>query len=367
MTGGRSIAQSLPVQGRVLELLADLVRFPSVNPTGSEQQVADYIAGVMEAAGCEVELQEIEPGRPNVFATLKGTGGGRTVILNTHMDVVPAGEGWKSDPFEMRLEEDRVYGRGVMDAKGPLAAMMAAVEAIAASGMKLPGDIILAAVVDEEAASLGARGLPEHIQGDLAVIGEATNGNLAIAHRGSIRPILVADGVSAHSSTPHLGVNAVILMVNALLALDTFAKKTLVSRLHPLTGQSTLSVTVMKGGVKESMIPESCEALIDRRLIPGEDEAEAIREIEQVLADVPGLNGRVHIDRLLPTTGGASEISSDHPMVGLASRAIEEVYGCKPELVGLTANCDMSHFMNRGIPSVIYGPGDFAMAHKVDE
>ncbi|WP_223068640.1 M20 family metallopeptidase [Paenibacillus caui] len=352
---------------RTTQILGELTRFQSVNPNGTESAVAAYVAKVMRDAGCEVELQVVEPGRPNVIARLKGTGGGRTIILNTHMDVVPAGEGWSSDPFTMVQKGDRVYGRGVMDAKGPLAAMMAAVEAIAASGIELPGDIVLAAVVDEEAASLGARSLPADLRADLAVVGEATNGNLAIAHRGSIRPVLVAEGVSAHSSTPHLGVNAVSLMARTLVALEDFAEQQLTERLHPLTGQSTLSVTIIQGGIKESMIPDRCEALIDRRLIPGEEEAAALREIEQIIAGLPALDGRVQIDRLIPTTGVASETRPDHPMVELASAAIERVYGRKPELTGLTANCDMTHFVKRGIPSVIYGPGDFSVAHKVDE
>ncbi|MDB5053364.1 MAG: acetylornithine deacetylase or succinyl-diaminopimelate desuccinylase [Bacilli bacterium] len=352
---------------RAIELLGDLIHFPSINPPGAEEQIADYVAQVMSAAGCEVELQEVAPGRPNVIARLRGTGGGRTLILNTHMDVVPAGDGWSSDPFQIRHEGERVYGRGVMDAKGSLAAMMAAIEAISASSLELAGDVVLVAVVDEELASLGARQLPEGIQGDLAVIGEATNGNLAIAHRGSLRPVLVAEGVSAHSSTPDLGINAVSLMARTLVALEAYAKQSLAQRLHPLTGPSTLSVTVIQGGIKESMIPAWCEAIIDRRLIPGEEEADALSEIEQVIASVSGLEGRVRIDRMIPTTGGASVISPDHPMVGLAARAIEQVYGRKPELVGLTANCDMSHFVNRGIPAMIYGPGDFSLAHKVDE
>ncbi|WP_036640959.1 peptidase dimerization domain-containing protein, partial [Paenibacillus durus] len=131
------------------------------------------------------------------------------------------------------------------------------------------------------------RRLPDELHGDLAVIGEATDGSLAIAHRGSIRPVLVAEGVSAHSSTPHLGVNAVSLMARTLVALEDFAEQELTKRIHPLTGQSTLSVTVINGGIKESMIPDRCEALIDRRLIPGEAEDAALREIEQIIAGLP--------------------------------------------------------------------------------
>ncbi|CQR51589.1 M20 family metallopeptidase [Paenibacillus riograndensis] len=367
MSEGLRMVEPVIRSERVIQLLADLIGFQSVNPGGTEGDAAAYVAKVMRKAGCEVELQEIEPGRPNVIARLKGAGGGRTIILNTHMDVVPAGEGWSSDPFTLLRKGERVYGRGVMDAKGPLAAMMAAVEAIAASGAHLPGDIVLAAVVDEEAASLGARNLPDNLHGDLAVIGEATAGNLAVAHRGSIRPVLAAEGVSAHSSTPHLGVNAVSLMVRTLMALEDFAEQELTKRLHPLTGQSTLSVTVINGGIKESMIPDRCEALIDRRLIPGEAEEDALQEIRQIIAGLPALGGRVRIDRLVPTTGVASETRPDHPMVELAAAAIERVYGRRPELTGLTANCDMTHFVKRGIPSVIYGPGDFSVAHTIGE
>lgn len=352
---------------RVLEVLTRLVSFQSVNPGGNEKEAARYIADFMEAAGCEVTLQEVEPGRPNVLAVLKGTGEAKAVILNTHIDVVPAGDGWSGDPFQLRVEDGRAIGRGVMDAKGPLAAMMVAIEAIAGTGAALPGDVILAAVVDEEAASKGAKALSYELDAALAVIGEATNGTLAIAHRGSIRPVLAAKGVSAHSSTPHLGRNAVSLMAKAVVELDAFAERELADRKHPLTGQSSLAVTIMNGGIKESMIPDYCEALIDRRLIPGESEERAIQEIMNVLELKDELRGQVHIARMVPTTGAASETDAEHPVVKLCRDAISSVYGQETKITGLTANCDMTHFAARGIPSVIYGPGDFSVAHKIDE
>lgn len=363
----KSVEESLSIN-RVLEVLTRLVSFQSVNPGGNEEEAARYIGEFMKAVGCEVTLQEVEPGRPNVLAVLRGTGEAKAVILNTHIDVVPAGEGWSGDPFQLRVEDGKAIGRGVMDAKGPLAAMMAAIEAIARSGKRLPGDIVLAAVVDEEAASKGAKALPVNMEASLAVIGEATNRTLAIAHRGSIRPVLAAKGVAAHSSTPHLGKNAVSLMAKAVVALDAFAERELAERRHPLTGQSSLAVTIMNGGIKESMIPDYCEALIDRRLIPGESEERAIQELMDVLEAEEALKGQLHIARMVPTTGAASETDVNHPVVKLCRDAISAVYGQQEtEVTGLTANCDMTHFAARGIPSVIYGPGDFSVAHKTDE
>lgn len=351
---------------RAKEILADLIRIPSYNPSGNEAQIASYVADVMEAAGCEVEVKEVVPGRPNVIARLKGEGAGKTIILNTHLDVVPAGEGWNTDPLKMEIKDGRAYGRGVMDAKGPLASMMAAMEAIALSDIKLKGDVVLAAVADEEGASLGAKELITYLSGDYAIVGESTNGNLALAHRGSLRPVLVAEGVAAHSSTPNLGINAVSLITKAIVALEEYAQ-TLSERKHPLTGQSTLSVTVIRGGIKESMIPDRCEAVIDRRLVPGEDEETAIREMEEVIRSVPGLEGRVRLEHFIPTSGGASEIDSAHPIVELAAEAIEHIYGKKPDYTGLTCNCDMSSFMRAGIPTAVYGPGDFSIAHTANE
>src|SRR5699024_9115161 len=209
---------------------------------------------------CDVEFQEVDSERYNVFARLKGKGGGKSLILNTHMDVVPPGDGWSSDPFKLSRKDDNLYGRGVMDAKGPLAAMMAAIEAIADSNLEIRGDIVLIVVVDEEVASLGARNLPRDLQGDFAIIGEATNGNLAIAHRGSLRPVLVSEGISAHSSTPNLGRNAINIMCKALIRLEEYSNQYL-QKEHYLAGSPTLSATIIQGGNKESMVPDRCEAI----------------------------------------------------------------------------------------------------------
>jgi len=352
--------------GRIIELLSDMVEIPSFNSPENEIKMAKYIGDTMTKAGCDVEFQEVDSERYNVFARLKGKGGGKSLILNTHMDVVPPGDGWSSDPFKLSRKDDNLYGRGVMDAKGPLAAMMAAIEAIADSNLEIRGDIVLIVVVDEEVASLGARNLPRDLQGDFAIIGEATNGNLAIAHRGSLRPVLVSEGISAHSSTPNLGRNAINIMCKALIRLEEYSNQYL-QKEHYLAGSPTLSATIIQGGNKESMVPDRCEAIIDRRLIPGEKKDEVLKEIENVITNSFDEANYVAIDRVIPTTGGPSEIMPDSPIVKITRSIIQKVYNKKPELVGLTANCDMSHFIKRGIPSVIYGPGDFKFAHKADE
>ncbi|MFX3617378.1 MAG: M20 family metallopeptidase [Sporolactobacillus sp.] len=354
-------------KGRALELLKDMVRIPSYNPPGNERLLAEYIRTIMTESGCETIIQETEGGRPNVIARLRGNGHRGTILFNTHMDVVPAGKGWKTDPLKLTIKDNKAFGRGVMDAKGPLASMMAAFEALAKSGEKLDHDIVLVAVSDEEGASIGAHHLPPSLTGEFAIVGESTNGNLALSHRGSLRPVLVAEGVTAHSARPELGVNAINIMARVLTALEDYAKNIVEKRIHPYSGQATLTTTVIQGGLKESMVPDRCEAVIDRRLIPGESKEAAMEEMMGVIDQIPEVKGKVHIERFLPTTGDASEISADHPAVSIVKQAITRVYGKEPKYSGLTCNCDMSHFMDSGIPTIIYGPGDFIAAHIANE
>ncbi|MFT8362199.1 MAG: M20 family metallopeptidase [Sporolactobacillus sp.] len=366
MTLLERLRASIP-EGRALELVKAMVAIPSYNPPGNEMSMAKFVNDVMHKAGCQSALQQTESGRFNVIARLPGNGLGGTIIFNTHMDVVPAGEGWVTDPLAVSMREERIYGRGVMDAKGSLASMMAAIEALARSGHKFEHDIVLAAVADEEGASIGAHSLPDFIDAKFAVVGESTNGDIALSHRGSLRPVLVAEGITAHSARPELGVNAINLMARVLTALETYAKEVVAKRVHPYSGQSTLTVTVIQGGLKESMVPDRCEAVIDRRLIPGENKQSALDEMMAVIDQVPGAKGHVRIDRFIPTTGDASEIDSRHSVVSLLAQAIHHVYGREPEYTGLTCNCDMSYFMGQGIPTAIYGPGDFAAAHMANE
>jgi acetylornithine deacetylase/succinyl-diaminopimelate desuccinylase family protein len=351
----------------VVSLLQDLIRIPSVVNVDPEQAVADCAAGYLSERGLDVALEPVLPDRPNVVARV-GPAGGKRLLFNAHMDVVAAGGGWSVDPFAGALRDGRVYGRGAVDDKGPLAAMMAAAAALAGSGARINGQLVLCAVVDEENCSQGSKHLMRHLRGDMGIVGEPTNGNIVIAHKGSLRPLIKTTGRVAHTSRPETGINAISKMARVVQAIDALHLE-LRRRAHPLTGAASAAVSRIQAGVGDNVIPDTCSALLDRRLIPGETEAEALAELESLFARLkaedPDLT--VSIDRLVPTTGGAAEVSPDAQVVVLLRQCAEAVLGRRPALTGLGGACDMVHLVDAGVPTVVFGPGDDRQAHQPDE
>ncbi len=351
---------------RVTRLLADLVALASPNPPGDEKAVGAYVADTLRAAGCRVREVEVLPGRANVIAACGGIG--PRFVLNTHTDVVPAGAWATGDPFQARVEGGFLYGRGAADAKGPLAAMMAAMEVLAAHGGSLGGEVVLTAVVDEEGTSAGSKALARDLSADFGVVGEPTSLNIMIAHRGSLRLIVEVLGTGCHSASPSRGVNAIyeaVPVIESLRALGSRLEKAEGSR----CGTPTLALTRISAGVSNNMVPDRCEILVDRRLVPGESEVSAVEEIDAVLGDArhqhPSL--RVRIARRIETTGGPACTEENERIVELALEAVRHVTGRTPSVGGLGVACDMVHLVGAGIPSIILGPGDIALAHTPEE
>jgi acetylornithine deacetylase/succinyl-diaminopimelate desuccinylase family protein len=364
--GMRDVVEHLSVE-RTASILQDLVRARSQNPVDGEGLVSSYLVDFLGRLGLEVTTQQVMPGRSNVIGRLLGTGG-PVLAFNTHMDTVPEGNGWSQDPFRADIVDGRLYGRGSVDAKGPLAAFLAAIEALVHTGVSLRGDLLMTAVVDEETCSSGARKLVPSIQADMAVVGEPTGLQVGIAHRGSLRPIVVVTGRTAHSSRPEQGINAIYQSMPVIEAFRTYAER-LKTRSHPICGSPSAAITRMAAGIAENVIPGRCEITLDRRMIPGEVESEVLQEVGEVLEEVkrarPDID--VVVERTLPTTGGPSELDRDHPLAGIALHASAEALGRLTSLVGLSGACDMTHFIARGIPCVVVGPGDGAQAHQPDE
>lgn len=352
----------------LVEALVALVRLPSQNPGDSEAAVARWIAEACRQLDLEVALPEVAPGRPNVVARLRGDRSGPVVVLNTHLDTVPASGGWTVDPFGGAVRDDRVWGLGAGDAKGQLVAMLAAMAGCAGRRRELAGEIVLTAVVDEELGSLGAREVVRGLRADYAIIGEPTRLRVGIAHRGSLRPRIVVHGRSAHSSTPRLGVNAIYKMRPVLEALERYCDG-LDAIQHPLVGPATGAVTLVRGGHKESAIPDRCEVVLDRRMVPGERQDAVIAEIEGLLGRLRSADPELvaRIEGYLPTSGPPSETPADARLVGLAREAVREVTGALPEVYGAGFGCDMTHFRAIGAEAVILGPGDIDRAHRADE
>jgi acetylornithine deacetylase/succinyl-diaminopimelate desuccinylase-like protein len=305
--------------------LVELIRLPSQNPGDGEAQVAACVAERCRELGLEVATPEALPGRPNVVAWLRGRERRPAVALNTHLDTVPISDGWTVDPFGGEIRDERVWGIGAGDAKGQIVAMLGAIEELVRAGTPIRGDLVFTAVADEELGSLGARAVVKGLSVDYAVIGEPTRLRVGIAHRGSLRPRIVVRGRSAHSSTPRLGVNAIFKMRKVLAALETYCEG-LDARAHPLIGPPSGAVTLITGGHKESAVPDRCEIVLDRRMVPGERQEQVVADIEALLtrlrAEDPAL--QVAIEGYLPTSGPPSETPRDARLVGLAVEAVGE-------------------------------------------
>jgi len=352
----------------VSDLHAALVAIPSVNPSGrpveapeeGEERITEFVHDWFAARGIECVTQEVMPGRENVIARVRGRNE-PPIVFEAHMDTVSV-EGMTVAPFEPREQDGRVSGRGSCDAKGCLAAMMVALARVDRDGPPARS-VVLCAAVDEEYLHGGARRFLED-SGPIAaaVIGEPTKLRVVIAHKGALRVRVTTLGVSAHSSNPERGVNSIYRMARAVLALEDHAAILAARAPHPLVGSPTLSVGTIRGGVAVNVVPEHCEIMVDRRIVPGETPDEALAEIEAVLAPVLAAG-----DLVEPTLKDcAVETAATDGVVELALGAAEPVTQVRePEGVAYcTDGCD---FAERGIPLVVLGPGDIAQAHTADE
>jgi succinyl-diaminopimelate desuccinylase len=358
---------TLPDTTRMRRRLENLVALNTENPPGQEIEAARYLASLLTAMGLDVELDEIEAGRANVIGRLEN-GNGPVFAFNSHIDVVPAGDGWASNPFSLSERDGRLYGRGSCDAKGPITAMLEAIEMLVAERRRWSGTLLAAFVADEEVESRGAKAyVKARPQIDLAVIGEPTSNIPVTAHKGSLRPIVRVSGQTAHSGTPDLGVNA-ILKAARLLAMIEDHHHIVAQRRHPLVGSASLTVTRISGGHADNVVPDRCEFMIDRRMVPGEDEATVIQEIEALLARAQAEHGvAATIASFKPTTGGATETASDHPIVRAALLAAANHGVVDPHPAGFQGGCDLVHFRSLGAQGIVLGPGTLAVAHKPDE
>jgi succinyl-diaminopimelate desuccinylase len=348
--------------------LARLVSFKTENPPGREVEAAQFLSDLFRKDGFSAEIDEYRPGRANIIAKLEN-GEGPVFAFNTHMDVVPAGEGWSTDPFHLRERDGKLFGRGSCDAKGPLAAMVEAMRLLKEERRRWGGTLLGVFVGDEEVASEGAKHYAaSRPKIDFAVIGEPTSNSTVIAHKGSLRPWIRVHGVSAHSGTPEAGENAIYKAARFIEMVEKFHHEVIRHRLHPLVGGASLTITRALAGVADNVLPDRCDLLLDRRMVPGEDEGEVIAEISGLLARAASEAGvRAEIMEYKPTTGGATETVASHP-IAVASLAASKRHGAKvTDPQGFQGGCDLVHFRAVGAQGTVIGPGSLALAHKPNE
>jgi acetylornithine deacetylase/succinyl-diaminopimelate desuccinylase-like protein len=335
----------------VLPLLERLVSIDSVNPGlggPGEGEIAGFVAEWAGEAGLEVEVEEAAPGRPNVIATARGSGGGRTLLLNAHTDTV--GFGGMADPLVPRTHAGRVYGRGAYDMKGGLAACLVAAAEAATRG--LAGDVVVTAVVDEELSSVGTQSVLTRVRADAAIVAEPTQMRVVIAHKGFVAFEIETHGRAAHGSRPDLGIDAIAKMGHVLVGLAALDRALGEQPTHPLLGSGSLHAGVVAGGSEFSTYPERCLLQAERRTLPGEP-------IRQVEAELQGL-----LDRLRATDddfkGTWRIVAARHPYeVSQAEEIVRLVgeYADAPEPVGESYWTDAALIGAQTIPTVVFGPG----------
>ena len=349
------------------ELLSDLVSINSINPdlvpgSPGEAEIARYIAQWLERAGLEVQLVESVPGRPNVVGIARGNGGGRTLMLNGHMDTV--GVAGMTDPHQPVIKDGRLYGRGSYDMKGGLAACMLAIAE--AKKQSLRGDVVFTVVIDEEYASVGTMELAKRFQADGAIVAEFTELQLILAHRGFVWLETETIGRAAHGSRPDLGVDAIVKMGKVLTEMEKLDQKLRSNPTHPLLGSGSLHASLVQGGQELSSYPERCLLSVERRTLPGESPESVEAEFLQIIQDIhrsdPSFNAVVQrgIDR------SPLETREDADIVQAIQSASMKMLNHPLQIAGVPFWTDAAILSAVGIPSVLFGPSGSG-AHAVEE
>jgi len=357
-----------PTEQDVSGLLMALVGIDSINPSlvpgaAGEGLIAEYVAGWLREAGPQVELQEVLPGRPNVVARVAGMGNGRSLMLNAHLDTV--GVAGMTNPFQPRVEGDRLYGRGAYDMKAGLAAIMLAARSVQRAG-GAQGDLIFTAVTDEEYASAGTEAVLAKYQADGAIVTEPTGLRLCTAHKGFAWLSVTTEGRAAHGSRPDLGVDAIAHMGRVLVHLESLGKQVAQGQAHPLLGTGSIHASLIEGGQELSSYPERCRLQIERRTIPGETPDVVLEEILAVLQAQSANDPSFCAEAELLFWREPFEV---HPVAAIAQtvrQAATSITGSRPEVCGDTPWMDAALLSSAGIPTVVFGPGGEG-AHAVDE
>lgn len=324
--------------------------------------MARFIAEWLVQAGLDVQVHEVMPGRPNVVAIAHGTGGGKTLMFNGHLDTV--GLNGMQNPHTPVIRDGRLFGRGAYDMKGGLAAcMLTMAEAIR---LRLAGDVIFTAVMDEEYTGLGTMEVAKKVRADAAIIAEPTELQLIVAHRGFVWLEVETQGVAAHGSRPHLGVDAILKMGKVLTALQELDLRLRANPTHPLLGSGSLHASFINGGQEPSTYPEKCTLMLERRTIPGETPETVEAEVEAILAEIaagdPAFKAFVRRGQAQPPM----ETPADTPLLTILQQAAQSELHHPVKGTGVSYWTDAATLQSVGIPCVLFGPLG-AGAHAAEE
>ena len=356
-------------RGDAVALLRELVRIDSRNPSlasdaPGERRIAEFLAGVLREWGIDAHLAETGGGRPNVVARIRGHRSGTpSLMFNGHLDVVGV-EGMRHAPFDAIERDGRIFGRGASDMKGGVAAMCAAASRLTG---ELAGDLVIAAVVDEEWKSSGTAALiASGVRADAAIVTEPTGLAIMPAHRGFAWIEVTVKGRAAHGSRWDLGVDAIRHAGLLLSELDMLDMERLPLRQHALLGRPSLHASTIDGGLGLSTYPDRCVMRLERRTIPGESAADALREVHDACRAVADRAPQFDAEVALLFAQPPSDVDRAAPVVQTLARALSQ-RGLSTDALGMSAWTDAALLNEAGVPAVCFGPGDMGLAHAAEE
>lgn len=352
----------------VVQLLADLVAIPSMNPMGrgytgkeyQEQSIAEFVCSFLKKESIDSELQQFLPRRPNVLGSVSA-GAQETLLLEAHLDTVHA-DTMAIEPFTPTVRDGRLYGRGSCDTKGSIAAFLQAVVNAVKVPSKLRYNVLLLFVCDEEYRFTGAQhAVRQGLKANFGIVGEPTRLNIVRAHKGVTRWKIVTRGIAAHSAYPERGSNAIYAMSKVIGKLEHYAAQLHVGSPHLLLGAPSLSVGVIEGGQAVNVVPDRCWIEVDRRTLPGETEQEVLEPVRSVLHDIP--NWEMNNPHL---SVAGMEVAEQARIVQHLAQSVKAVRG-NAIVEGAPYATDAGIYNTVGVPTVVFGPGDIAQAHTDSE
>jgi acetylornithine deacetylase/succinyl-diaminopimelate desuccinylase family protein len=353
-------------RGELRELLAGLVGARTVNPPGDEWKAVEVIEKYLAPLGIPSARHEKEKGRTNLIARV-GAGSPKLIIVG-HIDTVPEGDGWETDPFTLVEKDGTLRGRGSTDDKGPTAAMLLAAAYLKKHENELAGEVLLVAAADEERGSdLGLGWLLDSgvLKGDLAIIPDAASAmkTVNIAEKGLFFCEVVSHGKQAHGSTPEKGINAIW---NLMEVLRRVRRMKFGVAQHPLLGGPTFNLGTIHGGSAPNMVPATASAQLDMRFLPGDSDRKIIRRIERICRGVEKKVPGARFEVKLMQGQQPIEVPQDHPLVKAIQDETEAVLGFRPGVAGMGGSTVAKHLMGKGITAVNFCPGP-DVAHQANE
>ncbi len=349
-------------------LTAELVSIPSVNPdlvpgAPGEAEIATYCGSWLAVQGFEVHRLESRAGRPSIVGVARGSGGGRSLMLNGHYDTVTLA-GYDGDPLNPHIENGRLSGRGSFDMKSGVASMMVA--AARAKRENLRGDVLVACVADEEHSSHGTEEVLAAFIVDAGIVTEPSHLELTLAHKGFVWFDIVVQGWAAHGSRPELGIDAIAKAGHFLVAVERWGQRLETGRPHHLLGTGTVHASTIRGGEEASSYPAECHVTIERRTVPGETgdsvERELVESLEHLASAVPDFSWRIRrgLERY------PFEADPDAPIVRVVREQATKVLGRPPAVRGEPFWTDCALLQAAGIPCLLFGV-DGGGAHAAEE